>query len=98
MLEVTITDDGAGLPDDFSPGRSGLGTQIVQSLVQDLRGRIELGNSEAARDAGAVPGAASSVEPGLGLGSRAPGGALVLGGRVLRGRVSRRGGRGRCAA
>jgi two-component sensor histidine kinase len=40
LLEVTITDDGAGLPDDFSPGRSGLGTQIVQSLVQDLRGRI----------------------------------------------------------
>jgi two-component sensor histidine kinase/PAS domain-containing protein len=40
MLEVTITDDGAGLPDDFAPGRSGLGTQIVQSLVQDLRGRI----------------------------------------------------------
>ena len=40
MLEVTITDDGAGLPADFAPGRSGLGTQIVQSLVQDLRGRI----------------------------------------------------------
>jgi two-component sensor histidine kinase len=40
LLTVTITDDGAGLPDGFSPGRSGLGTQIVQSLVQDLRGRI----------------------------------------------------------
>jgi two-component sensor histidine kinase len=40
MLEVSITDDGAGLPPDFAPGRSGLGTQIVQSLVQDLRGRI----------------------------------------------------------
>ena len=39
-LEVTITDDGSGLPGDFAPGRSGLGTQIVQSLVQDLRGRI----------------------------------------------------------
>ena len=25
---------------DVAPGRSGLGTQIVQSLVQDLRGRI----------------------------------------------------------
>ena len=40
LLEVTITDDGTGLPADFRPGRSGLGTQIVQSLVQDLRGKI----------------------------------------------------------
>ncbi|WP_457252431.1 sensor histidine kinase [Pedococcus sp. P5_B7] len=40
LLTVTITDDGVGLPADFTPGGSGLGTQIVQSLVQDLRGRI----------------------------------------------------------
>jgi two-component sensor histidine kinase/PAS domain-containing protein len=40
FLAVSITDNGAGLPEDFRPGRSGLGTQIVQSLVQDLRGRI----------------------------------------------------------
>jgi two-component sensor histidine kinase len=40
LLSVTITDDGVGLPADFRPGSSGLGTQIVQSLVQDLRGRI----------------------------------------------------------
>ena len=40
LLTVTITDDGVGLPADFKPGGSGLGTQIVQSLVQDLRGRI----------------------------------------------------------
>jgi two-component sensor histidine kinase/PAS domain-containing protein len=40
LLSVTITDDGVGLPADFRPGGSGLGTQIVQSLVQDLRGRI----------------------------------------------------------
>ena len=40
LLTVTITDDGAGLPGDFKPGGSGLGTQIVQSLIQDLRGRI----------------------------------------------------------
>jgi two-component sensor histidine kinase len=39
-LEVLITDDGAGLPEGFRPGGSGLGTQIVSSLVQDLRGRI----------------------------------------------------------
>ncbi|WP_270886524.1 sensor histidine kinase [Pedococcus sp. 5OH_020] len=40
VLSVAIVDDGAGLPSDFKPGRSGLGTQIVESLVQDLRGRI----------------------------------------------------------
>ncbi len=40
LLSVSITDDGEGLPEDFRPGRSGLGTQIVESLVQDLRGRI----------------------------------------------------------
>jgi two-component sensor histidine kinase/PAS domain-containing protein len=40
LLTVTITDDGMGLPEDFRPGGSGLGTQIVRSLVQDLRGRI----------------------------------------------------------
>jgi two-component system, sensor histidine kinase PdtaS len=40
LLTVTVTDDGSGLPDDFDPDASGLGTQIVTSLVQDLRGRI----------------------------------------------------------
>jgi two-component sensor histidine kinase len=40
LLSVTISDDGVGLPSDFRPGASGLGTQIVESLVQDLRGRI----------------------------------------------------------
>ncbi len=40
LLSVSITDDGVGLPDGFRPGASGLGTQIVESLVQDLRGRI----------------------------------------------------------
>ncbi len=39
-LTVTVTDDGAGLPEGFRPGRSGLGTQIVSALVEDLRGRI----------------------------------------------------------
>jgi two-component sensor histidine kinase len=37
---VVVGDDGAGLPDDFQPGGSGLGTQIVSALVQDLRGEI----------------------------------------------------------
>ena len=39
-LTVTITDDGAGLPAGFRPGMAGLGTRIVTSLVQDLRGTI----------------------------------------------------------
>ena len=40
-LRVSVRDDGAGLPADFTPGVSGLGSQIVQALVGgDLRGRI----------------------------------------------------------
>jgi len=46
LLTVTITDDGSGLPEGFRPGGSGLGTQIVSSLVQDLRGRIVWGPAE----------------------------------------------------
>lgn len=40
VLTMTVEDDGAGLPPTFEPGRGGLGTQIVVSLVQDLRGSI----------------------------------------------------------
>jgi len=40
LLTVTVSDDGCGLPDGFDPGAAGLGTRIVTSLVQDLRGRI----------------------------------------------------------
>jgi len=39
VLTVKITDDGVGIGEERRPG-SGLGTQIVQSLVQDLRGTI----------------------------------------------------------
>lgn len=39
-LVVDVMDNGAGLPEGFRPGRSGLGTQIVSALVQDLRGTI----------------------------------------------------------
>jgi len=46
LLTVTVTDDGSGLPDDFDPAVSGLGTQIVTSLVQDLRGRITWGSAK----------------------------------------------------
>jgi len=46
LLTVTVTDDGSGLPDEFDPAASGLGTQIVTSLVQDLRGRITWGSAK----------------------------------------------------
>jgi two-component sensor histidine kinase len=39
VLTVKIADDGVGIGTERRPG-SGLGTQIVQSLVQDLRGTI----------------------------------------------------------
>jgi len=40
-LRATVQDDGGGLPKGFAPGRSGLGTQIVQALVGgEMRGRI----------------------------------------------------------
>ncbi|GAA4966152.1 sensor histidine kinase [Kineococcus glutinatus] len=45
-LVVTVSDDGMGLPEDFAVGRSGLGTQIVHSLVAgELRGRMDFGAS-----------------------------------------------------
>jgi len=45
-LEVVVSDDGIGLPVDFQVGGSGLGTQIVRSLVAgELRGRMEFGKS-----------------------------------------------------
>jgi two-component sensor histidine kinase len=40
LLTVTVTDNGSGLPEGFDPAASSLGTQIVTSLVQELRGRI----------------------------------------------------------
>lgn len=41
VVSVRITDDGVGLPAGFQPGSAGLGTRIVMSLVQDLRGTIQ---------------------------------------------------------
>ncbi|WP_409483543.1 sensor histidine kinase [Arsenicicoccus dermatophilus] len=40
LLTVTVADDGVGLPAGFTPQGESLGTQIVSSLVQDLRGHI----------------------------------------------------------
>ncbi|MFB9378696.1 sensor histidine kinase [Kineococcus gynurae] len=43
---VVVSDDGVGLPDGFQVGSSGLGTQIVRSLVAgELRGRMDFGAS-----------------------------------------------------
>jgi two-component sensor histidine kinase len=40
-LRTSIRDDGRGLPEGFTAGGSGLGTQIVQALVSgEMRGRI----------------------------------------------------------
>jgi len=46
LLTVAVTDDGSGLPAGFDPADSGLGTQIVISLIQDLRGRITWGSAK----------------------------------------------------
>ena len=41
-LHVEVRDDGAGLPDDFEAGGSGLGTQIVKALISgEMQGRID---------------------------------------------------------
>ncbi len=50
-LRVEVRDDGVGLPEGFSPGRSAdLGLEIVHTLVQDdLKGRIAFANAGGAR-------------------------------------------------
>jgi len=39
-LVIHVRDDGAGLPDAFDPDHAGLGSHIVQTLIQDLNGSI----------------------------------------------------------
>ncbi|MGV1008153.1 MAG: sensor histidine kinase [Dermatophilaceae bacterium] len=46
LLTVSITDDGIGLPAGRLPKAKGLGSQIVQSLVADLRGKITWGAAD----------------------------------------------------
>ena len=50
-IRVEVRDDGVGLPEGFSPGRSAdLGLQIVRTLVQeDLKGRLSLTTAHGAR-------------------------------------------------
>jgi PAS domain S-box-containing protein len=41
--EISVADDGRGLPDGFDPGRSGgLGMKIVTALARQLRARLEV--------------------------------------------------------
>ncbi|WP_153396352.1 sensor histidine kinase [Ornithinicoccus halotolerans] len=40
LLTVTVADDGQGLPGGKAPARTGLGVQIVEALIADLRGEI----------------------------------------------------------
>ncbi len=56
-LRVEVRDDGVGLPEDFSPGRSAdLGLQIVQTLVRDdLKGRIWFSTAGGARAVITIP-------------------------------------------
>lgn len=46
VLTVVVRDDGAGLPEGFTPTGRSLGTQIVSSLVSDLRGTIRWERAE----------------------------------------------------
>jgi two-component system, sensor histidine kinase PdtaS len=50
-IRVEVRDDGVGLPEDFSPGRSAdLGLQIVRTLVQDdLKGQLSMTNVQGVR-------------------------------------------------
>ncbi len=49
---LEICDDGAGLPEPFDPARTGLGLQIVRTLVErDLRGTFALGCAAGERGA-----------------------------------------------
>ena len=38
-MVIDVNDTGVGLPEGFRPGTSGLGTNIVQTLLADLRER-----------------------------------------------------------
>ena len=46
VLTVTVADNGRGLPTDHQPGGAGLGMQIVQALISDLRGEIHWEKAE----------------------------------------------------
>jgi two-component system, sensor histidine kinase PdtaS len=41
LLRVQVGDNGSGMPEGFDPAQAGLGTQIVQALVREMRGTID---------------------------------------------------------
>ncbi|MEO7059856.1 MAG: histidine kinase dimerization/phosphoacceptor domain -containing protein, partial [Lapillicoccus sp.] len=78
LLTVRIEDDGAGMPAGRRPG-SGLGTQIVQSLVQDLRGVISWTPAvphgtivEFTAQLRPLPGDSGATSPAAGAGAASP--------------------------
>lgn len=46
VVEVEVSDNGQGLPEGAEPNRSGLGMQIVEALISDLRGQIRWETAE----------------------------------------------------
>jgi two-component sensor histidine kinase len=52
LYNLTVADDGIGLPpsvDPANPGQSSLGLQIVANLVKQIDGSIELDRSRGSR-------------------------------------------------
>ena len=44
MLDIAVSDDGRGLPEDFDERRrQSLGLQLVSDLAAQLRGRLDIG-------------------------------------------------------
>jgi len=63
-LSAVVKDDGAGLPEGFTAGADGLGTQIVQALVGgEMRGRIQWTTPPEGGTAVTVDVTVRSVEP-----------------------------------
>jgi two-component sensor histidine kinase len=59
-MSIEIADDGGGLPAGFDLARSGLGLQIVQTLVrEDLKGQFELRNGRGLRAVVSFPRSAA---------------------------------------
>jgi two-component sensor histidine kinase len=50
--QLSVLDDGSGLPDGFTPsGHKGLGMKIIQSLVKQIGGELQIGSGDGGRGA-----------------------------------------------